>query len=308
MPDNFEMGPQDNSNNSAKEETRDENNLSEPRPVEEIIPGIQEVAHAEENIQQRIEKGDRGLDNDFWRHLVKNKINRESYKQYVKESRADGSIVFQEGTPDVFELPDFIQYSSEDEQRAMKLFEGQIVIDLGAGTNENGILLSQELRAKAYVGVEPFSHRVLEYFVKNLDETREKKQKNVTSVPKKEFDAKRFLTSLPGFYKHRIPYSIVENDMLTFLKRLPDNSVSITMGGIDLTIIRDPEYKKQVMQEIERVLSPQGAFLSYCSRIEPSKKLETIFGRTTGAKKDQYDYGWGEFVLKKRSQENLGGE
>ncbi len=57
------------------------------------------------------------------------------------------------------------------------------------------------------------------------------------------------------------PISIIQEDMLNFLKRLPDNSVSILCSGIDTIVIPDAKYREDVEKEIERVLDPSGAYI-----------------------------------------------
>jgi len=58
-----------------------------------------------------------------------------------------------------------------------------------------------------------------------------------------------------------MPYSISDEDMLTFLRRLPNDSVSLFAAGIDNSIIKY-EYEKEVGVEIARVLDPKGCFVS----------------------------------------------
>ncbi len=48
--------------------------------------------------------------------------------------------------------------------------------------------------------------------------------------------------------------------MLTFLRRLPDDSVSVWASGIDSHIITREE-SRRVSREIERVLHPSGALI-----------------------------------------------
>ena len=48
-------------------------------------------------------------------------------------------------------------------------------------------------------------------------------------------------------------------DMLTFLKRLPDNSCSFLCSGME--ILDNDEYKDEVNKEIKRALNPDGAYI-----------------------------------------------
>ena len=68
--------------------------------------------------------------------------------------------------------------------------------------------------------------------------------------------------------------------MLSFLKRLPDNSVSIIMSGINRSLIMNEEYRRQIFLEIERVLNKDGGFL--CKDSEPPKdlQLEVVSGKS----------------------------
>jgi hypothetical protein len=49
--------------------------------------------------------------------------------------------------------------------------------------------------------------------------------------------------------------------MLTFLQRLPDDSTSFLMSGIDATIVPDGNYMSHVVEEIGRALSPSGCYV-----------------------------------------------
>ena len=94
--------------------------------------------------------------------------------------------------------------------------------------------------------------------------------------------------------KEKIPASIVPEDMLSFLKRLPDNSISILCSGIDYFIITH-DYGYQVKEEISRVLDPNGALLNYSSEIVPSSLIkihpkEIDFFHKTGLYKKDKDY------------------
>jgi len=120
-----------------------------------------------------------------------------------------------------------------------KLIKDQIIVDLGAGSTKDGYLLSEELGARAYIGVDEYYSESLK---RDLENSKEDK---------------------------KIPFSVVSKDMLTFLRGLPDNSVSILMSGINASLLSNERYRKEVLAEIERVLDPEGAFLSFASDINP---------------------------------------
>lgn len=61
-----------------------------------------------------------------------------------------------------------------------------------------------------------------------------------------------------------LPSAVVREDLLSFLRRLPDGSVSIICSALTKRhIVSDPEYIRQVDAEIARVLHPQGVYVNY---------------------------------------------
>lgn len=111
------------------------------------------------------------------------------------------------------------------------LFKGQILIDLGPGCEDHGYQLAQLVEAKSYIGVEPNNAELLSA---NLSDSLEE-----------------------------LPAAIAPIDALTFLRSLPDHSVSIFCSGIDECIIKDQKYIQEVAQEIQRVLHEEGAYIEY---------------------------------------------
>lgn len=105
----------------------------------------------------------------------------------------------------------------------------QVLIDLGCGENFSGYLIARDCGFKAYVGVDKVRDGCIGEYRRN-------------EAPK-------------------IPCIFVREGMLTFLKRLPDESVSLMANGIDQYIIRG-EYREDVVNEIKRVLSPRGFYLT----------------------------------------------
>jgi hypothetical protein len=120
-------------------------------------------------------------------------------------------------------------------------YKDQIVVDLGAGIMPYGLKISESLGAKGYIAVEP-------NFPNSLRE---------------------------NIYSHSIPFTIIPEDMLTFLRRLPDESVSILTSGIDECILQSKEYITSVEEEIERTLHQLGTYINYCSLFKP-KGLKRI--------------------------------
>lgn len=130
-----------------------------------------------------------------------------------------------------------------------KRFKNKVVLDIGAGENSLGYFLAQLLGAKGYVGVEMNNAESLVNSLENYSaEDFEEKFKSF-------FPNKR----IPDF--ELIPASVVKASMLETLKRIPTNSVNIFSFGLDNALIPNIEYTKQVEEEMNRVLSEEGAFI-----------------------------------------------
>ncbi len=124
----------------------------------------------------------------------------------------------------------------------LRPYKDQIVVDLGAGQRPLGHLIAAAGEAKAYIAVEP----------NHYDHLKER------------------LLGGGGYHtsEHHLPNTpsaVVKSDALSFLKRLPDESVSIFVSGLDDYIITDDKYIEEVEREIARVLNPHGAFISWDS-------------------------------------------
>jgi hypothetical protein len=134
-------------------------------------------------------------------------------------------------------------------------FENQVVVDLGAGSSPYGYIAAKNLGAKAYVAVEPFHTMDLVY---NMGRTKWFKEERMCEE------------------KEDIPFSIVAEDMLSFLKRIPENSVSCLCAGIDVWVIRNGNYLLDVGKEISRTTHEKGSYLNLGSNIIP-KTLTKIY-------------------------------
>jgi len=149
---------------------------------------------------------------------------------------------------------------------ARKKITGQILVDLGAGNTNLGYSLSLLLGAAKYVGVEKFAKTVKE-LEKQLSQINIKSGKISLDNPA-VYDGRKSLKEQKIVTVDKlIPASVVQDKMLHFLRRLPDNSVSILTSGIHDQLIDNPDYRAAIAVEIERVLHPKGAYISNCSDI-----------------------------------------
>lgn len=152
-----------------------------------------------------------------------------------------------------------------------RVFEGQIVVDLAAGVNTFGYKIADQAHAKCYVALEPAFGSDLAtemYFLLNP----ENDSRNLAESQK---ERERISKKL-----NKIPAAIVKEDMLSFLRRLPANSVSVWCSGIDRIVLPDQEYRNEVVKEIVRVLHPQGAYVGQTKmsiEVPTSSEIETSF-------------------------------
>lgn len=143
-------------------------------------------------------------------------------------------------------------------------FSGQVVVDFGSGDSVNGYFLALLFGAKGYVGVDSFHSERLKNHL-----THHGSLKIFNSVCPHDYD-----TSSRPELKELIPASVIADDMLSFLKRLPDNSVSIFTFGIDNNVIPDRKYREAAAKEIPRVLNESGVYLTYESDISRSELVK----------------------------------
>lgn len=186
--------------------------------------------------------------------------------------------------------------------------KNQIIIDIGAGRTPICYLKMLDFNPKGYIAVEPY---FAEDLLKNFEALGRKKEDYTEMSPplpslsemfdhiilgkelptKKEGplvehitdqEAHRFAGAVESSEsttksgKKLIPFSIAQEDILSFLKRLPDNSVSLFASGIDAHIMgtyhgeiysdqerykKNLEYVDALNKEFYRVLDPQGVFI-----------------------------------------------
>ncbi len=111
-------------------------------------------------------------------------------------------------------------------------FQDVVIVDCGAGGSyanysSTGYQIACLLKAKGYIGVEPFNFPML---------------------------YRGFLTQEEVEEETPIPFNLVAEDGLTFLRRLPDNSVSLFSFGLDSSILPNESYTSDLAQEMTRVL------------------------------------------------------
>ncbi|MBI2629694.1 hypothetical protein HYW76_01205 [Candidatus Pacearchaeota archaeon] len=127
--------------------------------------------------------------------------------------------------------PQFIEIM----RQAFRGSEGKPFIDLGAGMCSYGYQIARNLNASCYVGVEPYFNPSL------LLSIVIEREKNL---------------------KAQIPYAVVSEHMLKFLKRFTDNSLNATLFAcaIDNAVLNEG-YAYDVKDQIKRILSPNGSYI-----------------------------------------------
>jgi len=149
-------------------------------------------------------------------------------------------------------------WSTEDKESnplgyALGQLKDQVVVDLGAGMVYSSYFPIAAAKAKAYVGVElPW------YLEKDMEWSEQFEAANWDGTSQKF--AKKGIDKLEP-----IPYSVVADHMLSFLRRLPDKSVSVFMSGIDHDIVSNPKHREAIANEISRVVSDDGALVQWAA-------------------------------------------
>lgn len=234
----------------------------EPTPLDVLIPGIdlEKIKRAEAEAKRRTRTGERtgaALENSFFGMGLNIMIRRPEQIENVK-----------------------------------KYLAGQIIVDLGAGDDGQGREIAKAVAARSYVAVEP---NFYEQLTDSLSDTYVEKMMRRDIKAKGSFTGDRdFDEKKLAIYEKRIPYGIAAVDMLSFLQALPDNSVSVLLGGIDNAIMSamTNEYFDKVQTEIKRVLHQDGAVFLVHSNDNLASNLEnktaqvgfTDYGRNSGLK------------------------
>lgn len=154
-----------------------------------------------------------------------------------------------------------------------------------------GTTVSDRANAKGYVAVEPvFSSELLTGLVDTLNPDIDSGVSWSSSVE-------------PKHALNKIPVAIVEEDMLSFLKRLPDNSVSVLNAGIDKIVMPDLRYRNSVAKEIIRVLNPQGGYVGQRFmhiKLPESNDIE----QTTVGSSDEKDHPYRAAIIYRKTDSN----
>jgi len=203
-----------------------------PANLENLIPGIRPSGEV------RIPYYREGTGHDYWDSFI-------------------GSIFYGMRDICVFSEEKMAEYDDKTRQEierysgietALKLFRNQLVVDLGAGPGAVGYYFAALAGARGYVAVDKYcADGVIEC---GADEIKHFFKDKIGPL---DFEVK----PIQGIS--------TEQDMLTFLKRLPDKSVSILASGIDGYLLPDLRYTSDVTQEIGRVLSPEGVYICHDS-------------------------------------------
>jgi hypothetical protein len=140
--------------------------------------------------------------------------------------------------------------NQESPRLPLNIAQDQIVVDMAAGPNPYGFLIAQLLGAKAYIGIDLNYSTMLE---RSLSER--KLQRWIAGI--KEEDP---FHPCPKWESY-IPHAVINSDMLSVLKAIPNTSVSVF--GIGLHCVLPDEYVKEVNAELCRVVSNTGFLMTY---------------------------------------------
>lgn len=147
----------------------------------------------------------------------------------------------------LFQYPDYQEY-------AEKYFKNKIVVDIGCGVDISLFRVCCIVGAKGYIGVD-YENDYDANLMSNLH-SKEYWEKHDNYFKKSRLDHPR-----------DVPVGLAYEKAQDFLKRLPDNSVSVYAGGLDTCIIPGENETREIETEVIRVLDPKGAFISNCSRL-----------------------------------------
>lgn len=210
--------------------------------IAELVPGIKES-----NLQLFTE--------DFkenWTELQKKK--QPGYEEKIGQRDITGYS---------FTIHEMLRSDEQALDALRQAVSGQVVIDLGAGDTPWGYYLACAGKAKAYLAIEHY----------HADKLTDQLFRHVESS--------LFFDKIIDQSVKKIPYSVIVEDMLTFLKRLPDDSVSLFAFGINYGVLNNPGYATEVGAEVVRVLSVGGVLVeSHANAVVenmPPKRLQIVY-------------------------------
>ena len=278
----------------APESTKEQPKQGVYMPIDQMIPGIKESMATEFQNPYEADMVGRPFNkrfNEIWeQHYWPAFINPEMLRKEALR-RLNTS------TTDEKTLSDTINYIWKEyfselgpESAIFHLVENQVVVDLGAGSGDCMMYnFCSTAGAKGYVGVDKFRDGFSEFFSKNDEDAILNKQ---IQRSKRDHVSERIVKE--NF--HAIPGAGVKEDMLAFLRRLPDKSVSVITNGIDYHVIESQEYRNEVGKEIERVLHPEGVYITLGSDI-PIRNLKDIFPESD----DRHHSDWRPFFYRHKT-------
>lgn len=137
-----------------------------------------------------------------------------------------------------------------------RYFKDQLVVDIGSGTDISAYRACCIAGARGYIGVDCANS-----YDANLRANLLSEEKWAKHDAEFKFLGERL--------KHMrdVPVALVYEKAQKFLRRLPNNSVSIYAGGIDVCMIPSDKEARELEEQIVRVLNSNGAFISHCTRL-----------------------------------------
>ncbi len=158
-----------------------------------------------------------------------------------------------------------------------RIFKDKIVVDLCAGWTPYGYIFAALYGAKGYVGVDKYDSEAL---LEQLDE--------IDKALKKLKNKSNGYINISKEQLRPTPAAIVNEDVLSFLERLPKDSVSfLSSGNIGVFTDSDGKYVRSCNEQISRALNPNGIIVANESLFdgEDTEKLVNESGYLIARKK-----------------------
>ncbi len=146
---------------------------------------------------------------------------------------------------------EYVKVPSEKLAESLKFFEehlkGNVLIDLGCGTSENMIKFAQKCGAQTYIGVDKQAFGSYGSLYNLLPKERLFNELNK--------DNPRYELNSEG---KPMRVMLVSADMLDFVSHLKNESVCVTISGVDGYVIKADGYMEALCKEIARVIKKDG--------------------------------------------------